>query len=536
MNTGSKESPNATTAGGVPRDERGTGPAAGHGGNTGANASPTYFRVQQRGTEIETSGQATAEFGLRLPSSGHSGNDGVFARWHWDGRRLVVQNDRYGIYPLFWFRLPSGGVCISPSLIALVELGAPTRLDAEALAVFFRLGTFLGEDTPFAAIKVIPPDTVFEWQDGKLACRGRYPPTPAASTLSRDEAIDCYIDTFAKAMARREPGSGNFAVPVSGGRDSRHILLELHRTGRQPEVCVSALDNPPDPNRDPEIGKMLCDALHFRHVTVDQRLSLLQAEERKNRETHFCAGSHGWYLALADFLDGRYEAVYDGIAGDVLSQSSFLDPALDGLFRSRDADAIAAGLLGRPLQPRLARLLKGELKPSALEDVAMHRLRKEVEKHLDNPNPIASFFFWNRTRRMTALAPFGLLKGIPRVHSPFLDHEVFDFMTTLPSSMLLDRTFHDDAIARAYPAFAHIPYADNKHDPRTDDTGVRLRFLSEAARRFVFRKPWAAMRNTRPRMRILAGVLSRGRIRTWQLPLIVYLDQIESLANTRDRR
>lgn len=499
-------------------------------------AHEPFFLVRMQGGRAATQGQADAEFGHRLPSAGHGVDDGVFAGWHWDGTRLVAGNDRYGFQPLFWTRFPDGGVGVSPSLARLIEHGAPTELDIEALAVFFRLGFFIGDDTPFAAIKAMPPDAVFAWSHGTLECHGRFPRVRKASTLSRDDAIDAYIDHFARAMARRTPGSDAFAVPVSGGRDSRHILLELHRTGLRPAVCVSALDNPPDPNQDPAVAGQLCAALGFGHVVIEQQLSVLSAQVRKNRETHFCATAHGWYLALADFLSHRFDCVYDGIAGDVLSQSSYLDADLDAVFRSRDARLVADALLGRnaSTQTMLDGLLKGRLRAALDPEVARHRLSGEVARHLDMPNPIASFFFWNRTRRQIALAPHALLKGIPRVHAPFLDHDLFDFAATLPADMLMDRAFHTDAIARAYPAFAHIPYADHKHAPPADDGKVRARFLAEATRRFVLRKPSSWMRNTVPRLKMLAGCLSRGRVNPSIPMLIVYLDQLESVV--RDRR
>lgn len=502
-------------------------------GRTNTFPAP-YLLVQQRDERIEIRGQAIATFGHQITSTTRPTADGVFARWHWDGTSLVVNNDRYGFYPLFWCSLPGRGIGISSSLVSLVEQGASTELDIEALAVFFRLGYFVGDDTPFSGIKTVPPNAVFEWQHGNLECHGRYPKMRDPSGLSRDEAIDRYIDLFAKAMAKRAPGPGAFAMPISGGRDSRHILLELHRTGLEPTICVSALDNPPDPNEDPRIAEALCRELRFKYMTVDQQLSVFSAQIRKNRATHFCASSHGWYLALADFLNGRFECVYDGIAGDVLSQSKFLTPDLDAAFRSQKLSAICDALLSRRASgyTGIKSLLKGSLRMAMEPGVFKKRLAREVEKHLDGPNPVASFIFWNRTRREIALAPYSLLAGIPRVYAPFLDHDLFDFLTTLSSRMLMDHTFHDDTIARAYPSFAHIPYVD-KAAPATDASKERTRYLTEAARMFVLKRPSRLMNNLLPRARMLAGVLSRGHVNPWVSPLVIYLDQIESLTSRR---
>lgn len=494
-----------------------------------------YFLARKHGGRIETRGQASAEFGHRLASRAHPVDDGVFAGWHWDGARLVANNDRYGFYPLFWSRLRDGdGMCISPSLVTLVEQGVPADLDIEALSVFFRLGFFVGDDTPFAAIRTLPPNATFEWEDGQLTCRGRYPSVPGTSDLSRDASIDRYIALFAQAMARRAPKSDAFAVPISGGRDSRHILLELHRMGCTPAACVSAMDNPPDPNQDPPVAGMLCAALGYRQVIVDQELSLFAAQMRKNPATHFCAAEHAWYLALADHLNGRFEHVYDGIAGDVLSAGLWLAPELDAVFRSRSSIAAATAVLrtAGSAEAMLAHLLKGPLRQAASLALARERLGREIERHLASPNPVTSFYFWNRTRRTVALPPFALLRDIPDVYAPYLDHDLFDFLVTLPADMLMDHAFHTDTIARAYPDFADIPYAD-KQAPQTDASGVRARFAAEVTRRFLLRRPSRLMKNSLPRARMLVHALSAGRIGPWIPPLILYLDQIEAIAYGR---
>ena len=501
------------------------------------NISSLYFRAGWTNRMAEASGQFDAEFGHYLAPRAHERRDGIFAQWHWDGARLIVDNDRYGFFPMFWSRTPNGGVCISPSIVTLIKQGASTELDVEALSLFFRLGFFVGDDTPFAGIRVVPPDALFEWRDGTLECRGRYPAPAKPSDVSRDEAIDRYIDLFARAMAKRAPTSNDFAIPVSGGRDSRHILLELHRMGFNPRACVTAMDNPPDPNEDPRIAAILCGALGFTHVIVDQRLSIFAAQLRKNVETHFCASAHGWYLALADFLNHRTPCTYDGIAGDVLSQSKFLSVELDAAFRSGNIDKACSALLSRQVSSYsgVRGLLKGKLKACLDPCVAKARLSRELTRHLDAPNPVGSFIFWNRTRREIALAPYAMLTGVPAVYAPFLDHELFDFLSTLPSSMVMDHRFHDDTIARAYPSFAHIPYVDPAA-PAPDDAAERTRFLAESACRFLPKKPSRLMKNLSPRAKMLAGILSGGRIRPWISPFIIYLDQLESIMEGRAPR
>jgi hypothetical protein len=95
--------------------------------------------------------------------------------------------------------------------------------------------------------------------------------------------------------------------------------------------------------------------------------------------------------------------------------------------------------------------------------VARERLAREIARHADAPNRIGSFFFWNRTRRVTSLPPVSILNAAARVYCPYLDTDVFTLLASLPEQMLLNESeyhrFHSDAISRAYPEFEHVPYA-----------------------------------------------------------------------------
>src|SRR5215211_6989478 len=107
------------------------------------------------------------------------------------------------------------------------------ELNFAALAVFLRLGFFLGDATPWTDRKATPPPGLNEAARKSLWD----PPKPIAPVhgRTRSELVDTYIDLFRQAVARMLPGEP-FALPLSGGADSRHILLELIRQGRPPRL------------------------------------------------------------------------------------------------------------------------------------------------------------------------------------------------------------------------------------------------------------------------------------------------------------
>src|SRR5207244_8795816 len=126
---------------------------------------------------------------------------------------------------------------------------------------------------------------------------------------------------FREAILRRQPPTEDFALPLSGGRDSRHILLALCEAGHRPAFCVTAHYFPPGEMAagDIDIARALTEGLSLRHVVLQQPVSRFGTEWRSNIETEFSSTDALWMLVVADFLKGHVRYIYDGIGGDVLS-------------------------------------------------------------------------------------------------------------------------------------------------------------------------------------------------------------------------
>jgi len=374
------------------------------------------------------------------------------AGWHWDGERLRAHTGRYGFRPLFVRRL-ADGVALSPSLVRLMSIGGSLPFDDRAMAVFLRIGFFVGEDTPFRDVRVLPPGGRLEWRNGVLSIEATYPRV-RSSTMPRAAAIDAFIDEFREAVRRAGPGSHRNVVPLSGGRDSRHILFELCASGHPPERCLTLRNYPPRGTRDVVVATEIARAVGVTHELVEETPSRASAELRKNLLTHFCADEHAWFMALADRLSMDDTAVWDGIAGDVLSNGHRLEAAQLALARAGKVEQLAQAMLDEGAM----RMVPPDIAGRWTREAAVARLTEELRHHLDAPNPIGSYVFWNRTRREIALVPFGIWNAAGRVLTPFLDPAVYDLLASLPAEMFIDKRFHPDAIRRAYPAHAYLRF------------------------------------------------------------------------------
>jgi hypothetical protein len=327
-------------------------------------------------------------------------------------------------------------------------------------------------------------------------------------------------------MARRIRPEEDVAVPLSGGRDSRHILLELCDAGRRPRLVITLHAFPPFGSED-DIARQVAAAVALPHVILPQRRARFIAEIRKNRITNFCADEHAWYLALADYLEGRARHIYDGIGGDVLSAGLFLTVNRLALFQTGRFEELALHLF-QDSGPIIG-LLAPQWKTLLNAEVALARLTPELVRHADAPNPVGSFYFWNRTRREIALAPYRILSRSVEVLSPYLDWDLFDFLASLPATLLLDHAFHTETIRRAYPAHADLRFAEPRK-LRLAPVEFR-RFAAEIAA-YALRHAWASTVQLADRQGILtrsaiAAIAGRTDRFNWRLSVLtLYLLQL----------
>lgn len=491
----------------------------------------SFLHLRRNGEGFEVRGLTQARLGHKLPQA-NGDCDGIFAEWSWDGGRLCIRNDRYGFYPLYYFAT-ADEVAVSTSIVGLLQAGAPRTLDDEALAAFLRLGFFLAEDTPFLAIRALPPAATVEWENGQLSVSGGIT-IAKPYDIKRRAAVDGYIALFRDSIRRRRATQPTVAVTLSGGRDSRHILFELCEQGLRPDFCLTARGFPsPAGAAEVDVAANLCRLLDLPHIILDQRQSLMQAELTKNQRTGFCSFEHNWYTVVADHLNQTAGAVYDGIGGDVLSAGLFLSAQRvewceQGQLRELAGDMVSAvndQVIEQALQPELARRFNRE--------TAFARFEREFRRHENAPNPIGSYHFWNRTRRLISLCPYGMLPDVPEVFSPYLDHSLFDFLVSLPASMLVDHRFHSETIARAYPAYADIPYAQRK-SLNTSYRGHYRSLAFSVAQSLLRTNKHAWLRRSYFLPRLARCLTDPGYLPSaeWLGALAIYLTQLETAAET----
>lgn len=505
-----------------------------------AGENVPFFRVTLGPSGPKVKGEYNQSLGqTTLPESLQTGND-IFAEWRWDGNQVIVRNCRFGFFPVFYYATENE-FGVAPSVEQLLELGAPSDLDDAALATFLRLGFHLGEDTVFRAIRAVPPGGEVRWNGGDAKVTGGYM-FPQGQNLSRNTAIDGYGELFRQAVRRRASRKVSFGFPLSGGRDSRHILLELNALGCLPEACFTTHDYPPYRVENIRIAGLLAERLGITQYVIGQPGSRVTEETRKNRITSYGAMEHAWGMGFYRNLAKHTSIVYDGLAGDALSADTFLNRDHVALFEQNRIEELAEQLLERWLdrpgyEDALSRVLTIEATRRFTREMALERVVKELNRHTSAVIPLSSFHFWNRTRRGTASIPFSILPaaGLKAV-TPYLDHDLFEFLASFPADMYMDKTFHTDTIRRMYPEFNDVPYAGGKNTPLIENNWhYRRLFTGISSYLAVNGRSWLVRKGPTIR-RLLALAASReGNLRmrmSWIAPFtVLYMTQLEKVCS-----
>ena len=487
--------------------------------------SAPYFHARVNGPAIVVRGLRESFFGHRV-SCAH--DEGLFGQWSWNGTRLSVSTDRYGLFPLYYYER-KGEFAISPSIPTLIELGAPTELDEAALAVFLRTSSFVGDDTAFKHIRTVPAAKKFEWTRAGLVI-DEHRPQAKPSHPSREAAVDSYICLFSQAMQRRLPQEPEFVVPLSGGQDSRHIVLELCRQKVPPSQCVTGEGHPSTSASDVPLARQITASLGLAHVLIKQQAASLSTELEKNALTSFTSTEHGWYMGVRNYVRSHTRLTYDGLAGDILSAGALMTSELLACFRKGVLHDVADMLLNFYLQEdSLKNILPQEAYRRFTRESAAMRLEHELKYHCSMPNPISSYYFWNRCRRLIAPGN-SILLGVPTVFCPYLDRDLFDFLISLPAEMTIDGTFHKDAIFAAYPRYRRIPFSARSGLPCC--TKREFRVLAGQLFHFLYCGGKRHLRASYVLPRLARALIQTTSVRHtfWLVPFAIFWTQLLRLA------
>lgn len=153
-------------------------------------------------------------------------------------RQVTIVASRSGIVNYF-FASGEFGPAHGPDAATVArEAGLRWSWDYEAIADYLSIGHLLGDRTPHAGVRRVPPGGVIEISGNRIKIE--VPVWPAEQTYALPgTAFEAAIDAL--LVAARDLPPSACRLSMSGGFDSRLLLAALLAAGRRPHLLVSGV-------------------------------------------------------------------------------------------------------------------------------------------------------------------------------------------------------------------------------------------------------------------------------------------------------
>ncbi|MCS6772460.1 MAG: asparagine synthase (glutamine-hydrolyzing), partial [Kiritimatiellae bacterium] len=152
---------------------------------------------------------------------------GMFAFAIWDEReqRLFAARDRMGEKPLYYARLPDGGLVMSSEVKGILASGlVRSSIDLESLSHYLMFGYSPRGRSIYRDIDSLPPAHTLEWKNGSIRIARYWTPPPPSERVDEREAIAEFKARLDRAVQKQLVADVEVAAFLSGGLDSSSVV------------------------------------------------------------------------------------------------------------------------------------------------------------------------------------------------------------------------------------------------------------------------------------------------------------------------
>jgi len=422
----------------------------------------------------------------------------IIAIWDETRNRLLIANDRFGLYPLF-YTCRAGRLIFAPEMKGILcDEAFPRKLDLTALAQYTRFQHLLGQRTFFEDIELLPSASILTYDLSTASCSARpywtFDDIPYRPEASFDEAVEEAGRLLRRAVRRLSGDAYRPGVYLSGGLDSRTILGLIER---RPVVSLTyGMRN----CRDVYYARRIAKAVGSDHNWFD-----LPNEEWVKEHVDFhldlTEGFHSWIHAhgistlpqARQLMDVNLTG-WDG--GTIMGDADTIEPLQ---LEAVDDAALITRLFylfnQKYTWPSITEaeesLLYCEPIRKKVQGLAFDSFRAEMSRYLDYRSDVRSEYFYinNHCRRLTFnMVTFA--RSHIEVRFPFFDYDLFDFLYSLPAQVRADKLLFRTIIQRETPRLAYIPYDHDEFLPSTQPLTRGVHALATKLKRRFHRHLW----------------------------------------------
>jgi asparagine synthase (glutamine-hydrolysing) len=194
---------------------------------------------------------------------------GMFAIGLWDDleRRLFLVRDRLGVKPLVYAHLPNGDLVFASTVRALSAAGLTETIDPAAITEFLEYGYVTDSRTIYREAKKVPAAHILEWHNGRLTAREYWRvPDAAASGPEFEAAVEETEKLFLDAVRLRLDADVPVGALLSGGVDSSLVCWAIAHLGA--DITAFTVGTPGDPMDETDDAVLTARQLGIRHQVI----------------------------------------------------------------------------------------------------------------------------------------------------------------------------------------------------------------------------------------------------------------------------
>jgi asparagine synthase (glutamine-hydrolysing) len=395
--------------------------------------------------------------------------------------RLVLTNDRFGLYQLF-YAIHTGRLIFAPEMKGILcDEGFRRKIDLTALAQYVRFQHLLGERTFFEDIHLLPGASVLTYDistgSHSIQQYWSFGDIPHQPRVSFEEAAEETGRLLRSAIRRLSGDSHRLGVYLSGGLDSRIILGMIERRP------VDSLTYGRRDCRDVYYAGKIAKAVGSDHHWIDLPDGKW-VEQYADFHMDVTEGYHSWIHAhgistLAQARQ-RMDVNLTGWGGGMLKgPPRNLEPLqiyvkdnlalISRIFKELNQDYTWPSLT----EGEEKLLYCGSLQKE-MDGLAFDSFQTEFAPYLDYRTDVRGeyFYIYNHDRRLTQNFVI-FTRSHVEVRMPFYDYDFFDFVHSIPTEIRGHQKLYRRIIQRETPRLARIPYDHDEFLPTTQPI-VRL--------------------------------------------------------------
>jgi asparagine synthetase B (glutamine-hydrolysing) len=377
--------------------------------------------------------------------------------WRGSERELTIATDRYGYRPLFAARVGSRLLFATEIKAIIAALERAPSIDAIGLLEPMLQGYATGNRTWLEPIQVIDPGTLLKVKAAGISQRRYFRLRFHHGSAPTSAAVyaQAMATKLARAVERMTPVNERTGVLLSGGLDSRSVLLAARRP------LAAAFTFGDGHSRDVQYATALARRAHVPHLHLAYDCGYLgrvlsPVVWRTEGLLPFATVTFT-SLHFHSRLGAHADALLYGHCGDVLTGAHLRPDVLIERSRPRMIDRLLHRQ--RPDQETVRRVLA----PDFFRRHAPHLLdaTRATFADIDHGELADVADVWdmeNRQRRGTFHSP-AVDRYRFQVRAPFLDNDLVDHLLHAPLRWRFEQVAYKQMIVGSFPHAADVPWA-----------------------------------------------------------------------------